>query len=1182
VPPSQSVLRFVCLLFAVREPPYRIENDDDRPSPGSLLNFFSQQSTASTQEDLLTAPHSDDDDESVPPPAIPGPAQTAGISTENAEIFDQPTPPALSTQPPAPEATENTTIPATATNNAAPGMPTTAPPPPPAAAEFDSTAADLPAYEITAADLLLDSVFGDHVHANDGTQLSGDVPEDPLWQRRWRKLVAYSPQRYEVPKGRIGQRFLSMLAAEFDGIIARKWNSERPLVFVAVVLQTQAGVSRAQDIRARIESRLNIWEEGRIVALLNDTIVQLRSQPSAGGARRDQESEARSFNAKVLSGRLCSAVRTLTHRSGGGVMMPDDLCTKTGRPVAEVMQDKHPAGRDPGQEIGRSDTAFEPYEEGPPDSVPVEVTAEIVESVASKLSGGAGPGGTDAVTLQNWLLRYGVASERLRISLASLGAWLANGNPPWAAYRALRACRLVALDKQPGSRPVGIGEIYSRLFAKCVLQLVGLEATHACGSLNLCVGLKSGIEGAVHAVQSLWDEHQPTKGPTAGGIKNAASAPAREGIGQNEEAGPRTSSTDGNGDGVMDSELGDGGSNVGDGETAADDEDDDPWGGLLVDACNGFNELQRKAMLWTVRHLWPAGARMAFNAYRHSAILVMRGRDGRCEFLLSREGVTQGDPLSMLLYGLALVPLARNIRDAVPEAVQPWYADDGAMAAKASKIGQAFRMLQVQGPRRGYFPEAEKSIVLCTKANEGALRRALQDFNFRYAEGHRYIGGFIGTEELRKEWIFDKVVEWVYGVQQLAMVARKFPQAAYAGLTKSLQSEWTYLQRVVPDLEQHFEAVERAIMEDFLPALFGEVDSSALKPLRELFALPCRFAGLGIPLPGKQADSNYEDSKKVTRLITQSLLTSADLAVGTYLAEASKVSGSNRTKRAETAEKALESHLASVDRATQRRITRSKECGAWLTAMPLRLNGTELSALEFRDALRMRFGLKPSNLPDRCDGCGDPFSVDHAMSCRKGGLVTHRHDDVAGEWHQLCASALSPTKVTDKPIIPQSQTRVEVQGQPPRMVDPPQKRGDVAAHSFWTRGMTTIFDIRITDTDARLFRNKDPSKVLGQQAKAKKDKYLETCLQSRRHFTPLVFSMDGLREKETVAAGKRLSRLLAEKWKRPYSQVVGMVRSRLSIALVRASSRCLRESRAPSNHTHAIQWIEGAGLRLFR
>ena len=38
----------------------------------------------------------------------------------------------------------------------------------------------------------------------------------------------------------------------------------------------------------------------------------------------------------------------------------------------------------------------------------------------------------------------------------------------------------------------------------------------------------------------------------------------------------------------------------------------EPSGTTLVDNRNGFNELSRLAMLWTVRHLRPAGARFAF------------------------------------------------------------------------------------------------------------------------------------------------------------------------------------------------------------------------------------------------------------------------------------------------------------------------------------------------------------------------------------------------------------------------------------------------------------------------------------------------------------------------------------------------------------------------------------------
>ena len=48
-------------------------------------------------------------------------------------------------------------------------------------------------------------------------------------------------------------------------------------------------------------------------------------------------------------------------------------------------------------------------------------------------------------------------------------------------------------------------------------------------------------------------------------------------------------------------------------------QDADPSGTTLIDARNGFNELSRLAMLWTVPHRWPVGARFALNCYRHCA-----------------------------------------------------------------------------------------------------------------------------------------------------------------------------------------------------------------------------------------------------------------------------------------------------------------------------------------------------------------------------------------------------------------------------------------------------------------------------------------------------------------------------------------------------------------------------------
>ena len=77
---------------------------------------------------------------------------------------------------------------------------------------------------------------------------------------------------------------------------------------------------------------------------------------------------------------------------------------------------------------------------------------------------------------------------------------MANSYQPWAAYRALMACPLVALDKRPGVRPVGIGETLRRDLDKLVMRADGDQAKTVCGNLQLCAGLEAGIEGATHAV----------------------------------------------------------------------------------------------------------------------------------------------------------------------------------------------------------------------------------------------------------------------------------------------------------------------------------------------------------------------------------------------------------------------------------------------------------------------------------------------------------------------------------------------------------------------------------------------------------------------------------------------------------------------------------------------------------
>ena len=67
-------------------------------------------------------------------------------------------------------------------------------------------------------------------------------------------------------------------------------------------------------------------------------------------------------------------------------------------------------------------------------------------------------------------------------------------------------------------------------------------------------------------------------------------------------------------------------------------------------------------------------------------------------------------------------------------------------------------------------------------------------------------------------------------------------------------------------------------------------------------------------------------------------------------------------------------------------------------------------------------------------------------------------------------------------------------------------------------------------------------------------------------FTPLVSTTSSGMGHEANVFYKQLATLLAEKWKDPYSAVLGWIRFKLSFCLLRSAIQCIRGARSSQGH----------------
>ena len=130
------------------------------------------------------------------------------------------------------------------------------------------------------------------------------------------------------------------------------------------------------------------------------------------------------------------------------------------------------------------------------------------------------------------------------------------------------------------------------------------------------------------------------------------------------------------------------------------------------------------------------------------------------------------------------------------------------------------------------------------------------------------------------------------------------------------------------------------------------------------------------------------------------------------------------------------------------------------------------------------------------------FTVNHALSCKKGGFVAQRHDTI----RDLLTSHISKVGriVETEPLLQALDNEVfNLQS----TVTSREARLDMKkAGGFWTPAVTVFFDVRVTNVNSRSNKGKYTATIFKEQENEKKRKYNQRVMEVERGtFTPPVF-----------------------------------------------------------------------------
>ena len=319
---------------------------------------------------------------------------------------------------------------------------------------------------------------------------------------------------FTVPSGKAGKTFVRDLSRMFnayaEGSALECVAMKAAMTMPALLLRKPSSKSKAKEHTFHLERRLKLWLEG----ILDDVVhkgrtIQRQLTRSLQRQQKSIDGTARIFSKLMMEGKVCATLRLVTQTNSCGSLPLNNLTNSndptSAQTVCDVLHQKHP----PKQPLKKSTiiTPDIPLVESHPVQFD-EINAQVIQSTILKMNGAAGPSGLNAALWKHLCTSFKGASTDLCESIAATALLLCTCYVDPCCLSAFVACRLIALDKCLGVRPIGIGETFRRIIGRVIARVLSADIQAAAGPLQLCAGYKSGSESAVHAMRQVFESSE--------------------------------------------------------------------------------------------------------------------------------------------------------------------------------------------------------------------------------------------------------------------------------------------------------------------------------------------------------------------------------------------------------------------------------------------------------------------------------------------------------------------------------------------------------------------------------------------------------------------------------------------------------------------------------------------------